>query len=88
MATDNEILIAGQGTFILNNTTEFTGNFDAIVVLENTVFNSIKIAGNDVKASYIGTPATAVKAGAIIRPTSAQKFSGVKLTSGSVTIVL
>jgi hypothetical protein len=88
MATDNEILIAGQGTFILNNTTEFTGNFDAIVVLEDTVFNSIKIAGNDVKTSYIGTPATAVKAGAIIRPTSAQKFSGVKLTSGSVTIVL
>ena len=88
MATDNEILIAGQGTYILNDTTEFTGNFDAIVVLEDTVFNSIKIETVDVKSSYISTPATAVKAGAIIRPTSAQKFSGVKLTSGSVALVL
>ena len=88
MATDNEILIAGQGTYILNNTTEFTGNFDAIVVLEDTVFNTIKIAGTDVKSSYIAATGTAVKAGAIIRPTSAQKFSGVQLTSGSVTIVL
>ena len=88
MATDNEILIAGQGTFILNNTTAFTGKFDAIVVLEDTVFNTIKTGGADVKSSYIGTPATAVKAGAIIRPTSAQKFTEVKLTSGSVAIVL
>lgn len=88
MATDNEILIAGQGTYILNDTTEFTGNFDAIVVLEDTVFTTIKIAGIDVKSSYIAAPATAVKAGAIIRPTSAQKFSGVELTSGSVAIVL
>lgn len=88
MATDNEILIAGQGTYILNDTTEFTGNFDAVVVLEDTVFTTIKIAGIDVKSSYIAAPATAVKAGAIIRPTSAQKFSGVELTSGSVAIVL
>ena len=88
MATDNEILIAGQGTYILNNTTEYTGNFDAIVVLEDTVFNSIKIAAVDVKSTYIAAPGTAVKAGAIIRPKSAQKFSGVKLTSGSVAIVL
>ena len=88
MATDNEILIAGQGTYILNDTTEFAGNFDAIVVLEDTVFNSIKIEAVDVKSSYISAPATAVKAGAIIRPTSAQKFSGVKLTSGSVALVL
>lgn len=88
MATDNEILIAGQGTYILNNTTTFTGNFDAIVVLEDTVFNTIKTGGADVKSSYIAAPATAVKAGAIIRPTSAQKFTEVKLTSGSVTIVL
>lgn len=88
MATDNEILIAGQGTYILNNTSDFTGNFDAIVVLEDTVFYGIKIGGTDVTSSYIAAPATAVKAGAIIRPTSAQKFSSVRLTSGSVAIVL
>ena len=88
MATDNEILIAKKGTFVLNNTTEKTVTINAIVVLEDTIFNLIKIAGVDVKASYIGTPGTAVKAGAIIRPTNAQQFSGVKLTSGSVILVL
>jgi hypothetical protein len=88
MATDNEILIAKKGTFVLNNTTEKTVNVNAIVVLEDTVFSSIKIAGVDVKSTYIAAPATAVKAGTIIRPTNAQQFSGVKLTSGSVILVL
>ncbi len=81
-------LVANNGTFILNNTTEYTGSIDAIVVLEDTVFNAVKIAGVDVKSSYIATPATAVKAGAILTPTADQKFSGVKLTSGSVALVL
>ena len=81
-------LVANNGTFILNNTNEYTGSIDAIVVLEDTVFNAVKIAGVDVKSSYIGTPATAVKAGAILTPTADQKFSGVYLTSGSVALVL
>ena len=81
-------LVANNGTFILNNTTEYTGSIDAIVVLEDTVFNAVKIAGVDVKTSYIGTTATAVKAGAILTPTADQKFSGVDLTSGSVALVL
>jgi len=81
-------LVANNGTFILNNTTEYTGSIDAIVVLEDTVFNAVKIAGVDVKTSYIGTPGTAVKAGAILTPTADQKFSGVDLTSGSVALVL
>ena len=81
-------LVANKGTFILNNTTEKTAVIDMIVVLEDTVFNAIKIAGTDVKANYIGTPATAVKAGAILTPKSDLKFSGVDLTSGSVALVL
>lgn len=81
-------LVANKGTFILNNTNEFTGVIDAIVVLEDTVFNAVKIAGTDVKADYIGTPATAVKAGAILTPKSDLQFSGVDLTSGSVALVL
>ena len=88
MNTDNDILIANQGTFVVNNTAEKTVTINAIVVLEDTVFNTIKIAGVDAKATYIGTPGTAVKAGAVIRATNAQQFSGVKLTSGSVTLVL
>lgn len=81
-------LVANKGTFILNNTTEKTVTIDAIVVLEDTVFNLVKIAGTDVKSDYIGTPGTAVKAGAILTPKSALQFSGVKLTSGSVALVL
>jgi hypothetical protein len=81
-------LVANNGTFILNNTTEKTAKIDMIVVLEDTVFNLVKVAGVDVKSSYIGTPATAVKAGAILTPLADVKFSGVKLTSGSVALVL
>jgi hypothetical protein len=52
------------------------------------VFTSIKVAGTDVKATYIAAPGTAVKAGTIIRAVNAQQFSGVKLTSGSVLLIL
>lgn len=83
----NPVLHALNGTKIINDTTEVTQKFDAIVVLENTVFTSIKVAGVDVKGTYITTPATAVKAGAIIRPISNGQFSGVKLASGSILIV-
>jgi hypothetical protein len=88
MANSQSVLSAAQGTFIVNNTVERTVNHDAIVVLEDTVFNSIKIAGSDVKSSYIAATGTAVKAGAIIRPMNGAKFSSVRLTSGSVIIVL
>jgi hypothetical protein len=88
MNTDNDILIANQGSFVVNNTVEKTVTINAIVVLEDTVFNTIKIAGSDVKSTYIAAPATAVKAGTIIRATAAKQFSGVKLTSGSVLLIL
>lgn len=85
--TAMEIMAVTQGSYIVNDTTEATKTFDTILVLEDTVFSSIKISGTDVKADYISTPGTAVKAGAIIRPTDG-KFSGVQLTSGSVMLVL
>jgi hypothetical protein len=88
MSTDISVISANQGTFIVNDTNEKTVAHDAIVVLEDTVFNSIKIGGVDVKSSYIAATGTAVKAGAIIRPTDAQKFSAVDLVSGSVCLVL
>lgn len=80
-------LVANKGTFIVNNTAEFTATMDMIVVLQDTVFSSIKIGGVDKKTEYIAAPATAVKAGAIITPKSDLQFSGVTLTSGSVAIV-
>jgi hypothetical protein len=88
MSSINEVLVANQGTFIVNDTNEKTVLHDAIIVLEDTVFNSIKIAGVDVKSSYIAATGTAVKAGAIIRPLNAKRFSAVDLTSGSVCLVL
>lgn len=81
-------LVAAKGTYILNNTTEVTRPIVAIVALENTVFTSIKSNAVDVKADYIATPATAIKAGAIITPQNGEDFSGVKLASGSVALVL
>lgn len=81
-------LVANLGTYIVNNTTEATKTIDAIVVLQDTVFSSIKVAGTDVKSSYIAAPGTAVKAGAIITPINDLQFSGVQLTSGSVALVL
>jgi len=88
MNTDNDILIANQGTFVVNNTAAKNVTINAIVVLEDTVFNGIKIGSSDVKSSYIAAPSTAVKAGTIIRAINAQQFSGVKLTSGSVLLIL
>ena len=87
MAKSDSILVAQEGTYIVNDATEVTKIIEAIVVLEDTVFSSIKIGGVDAKASYISTPATAVKSWAIIRPVDAQQFSGVQLTSGSVALI-
>jgi len=88
MSLELSVISANQGSFIVNDTDEKEIIHDAIVVLEDTVFNSIKIGGVDVKDDYISTPATAVKAGAIIRPINSQKFSAVDLVSGSVCLVL
>jgi len=88
MALWEELLVASQGTVIVNDTNEKTISYDAIFVLEDTVFNSIKVAGVDIKAELITTPAIAVKAGAMIRCTGARKFSAVDLTSGSVALIL
>ena len=88
MALWEELLVASQGTVIVNDTNEKTISYDAIFVLEDTVFNSIKVGGVDIKADLITTPATAVKAGAMIRCTGARKFSAVDLTSGSVALIL
>jgi hypothetical protein len=88
MAIANSVLTAQQGTFIVNYTVAKTVDHDAIVVLEDTVFSAIRVAGSDVKSTYIAATGTAVKAGAIIRPINGAKFSGVTLTSGSVCLVL
>lgn len=83
------VISGGKGTFILNNTAEKTFSCRAIVVLQDTVFTSIKHAGvaTDVKGSYIAAVGTAVKAGAIITPADSKLFEKIALTSGSVALV-
>lgn len=49
-------LVANNGTYIVNNTTEVTKRIDAIVVLQDTIFTSIKTAGVDTKSTYIAAP--------------------------------
>lgn len=83
-----DIISGRQGVIIINDTTEYVGTLAAIYVLEDTVFNSLKIAGIDVKSVYITTAATAVKAGALIVPKGGVSFSAVDLTSGSVAGIL
>lgn len=82
------ILAAMQGSYIINDTTAWAGKCDAIYVLEDAVFETIKDSNSKSKASYISTPATAVKAGALIRPWKDATFVEIKLTSGSVALVL
>jgi hypothetical protein len=81
-------LVANLGTYIVNNTTEVTKTIDAIVVLEDTIFSSIKVAGTDAKSTYLADATKAIKAGAIITPINDVQFSGVTLTSGSIALVL
>lgn len=81
-------LVANNGTYIVNNTTEATKTIDAIVVLEDTIFSSIKVAGTDAKSTYLADATKAIKAGAIITPINDVQFSGVTLTSGSIALVL
>ena len=80
-------LVASKGVYVCNDTTEVTKTISAIAVLEDTVFSAIKVGGVDAKASDISTPATAIKAGAIITGVGVN-FSCVTLTSGSVVLIL
>lgn len=85
-----EDIAGNRGVIIVNDATEYTPTegIDSIMVLEDTVFNTLKIAGVDVLSTYVTTPATAVKAGALIVAKDVARFSAVDLTSGSVAVIL
>lgn len=77
----------GSSTMVLNDANPIQGIFESIVVLEDTVFNSILVNNGEVLPSLVSTPATAVKAGAILSWGQGQYFNTVRLTSGSVLLV-
>lgn len=89
-----EILTARGGSYILNDTSPWTGTAYAIVSLEDTVFDEIYVTDSngistEVLTDHVADKAIAVKAGAIITPMDiAIPFSEVTLTSGSVILVL
>ena len=81
-------LVANNGTFIINTPDyEKIVNIDAIIVLEDTIFEAIYIEAINVKDDYLADSAV-VKAGARITPINGLKFSGVYIESGSVELVL
>lgn len=82
-----EVLAASQGSFVVNDTDEETRAYDGILVLEDTVFASIKQGGVDIRSELLSTVGGTVKQGAFIRSANGA-FSGVQLTSGSVILVL
>ena len=82
------IMSALQGSYIINDANTWNGKADGIYVLEDTVFNTITDSEGLDKTDYIAAPATAVKAGALIRPVNDAQFTSVDLTSGSVAIIL
>jgi hypothetical protein len=79
-----------SGTFVVNDTNEFTAStsIEGIYVAEDSVFTSIKVAGNDRMGQYIADSTATIKAGVIIAPLRGSKFSGLQLTSGSVVAIL
>lgn len=77
----------GSSTVVLNNTSPITGEFESIVVLEDTVFNSLIVNNAEVLSSLVTAPATAVKAGAIISWGQGQFFTTVRINSGSALLV-
>lgn len=80
--------VANMGSFVVNTTDLVSVVCDAIVVTEDAVFTNIYIGATDKKAEYIQDTTIAVKAGTIITPKGDAQFTGVKLASGQVTLVL
>jgi hypothetical protein len=89
-----EILTARGGSFVLNNTDEYTGIVYAISVLQDTIFATLETTDSngidaDVLNDHFSDASLAIKAGALITPMDiAKPFSKIELTSGSVVLVL
>lgn len=80
--------VANMGSFVINTTDLVSVVCDAIVVTDDAVFTNIYIGATDKKAEYIQDVTLTVKAGTIITPKGDAQFTGVKLASGQVTLVL
>lgn len=84
-------IAAGRGTVVVNDTTEYVANCYGYFFPEDTVVARIEInedTATDVKANYITTAATAIKAGVTLTALGDDYFSAITLTSGSCVALL
>lgn len=89
MRTHTELASAQAGVIIVNDTVAVSREFHAVYVLEDTVIAALSDEAGNAVGAYVKAPGTAVKAGAFITPFDRQKpFSGITLTSGSVSLIL
>lgn len=86
----NSVLVAANGVFIVNDANLYSSNFQALLVLEDTIISSLKHTGDATEQvnEYIANSAIALKAGAIITPIQLNTFGSIQLTSGSVQVIL
>lgn len=82
------VLAAMQGTYVINDTTAWTGKCDAVYTLEDTEFSILNDDNSKDKDDYIADSSAVVKAGCLIRPLEDAQFTAITLTSGSVALVL
>jgi len=88
MSTHTGKLVADNGTYIINDTSAWTGVCQGVYTLTDTVFSVLNDANSNDKADYISTAASAVPAGALISPKGAGSFTAITLTSGEVALIL
>jgi hypothetical protein len=82
-----KVSMLGSSTIVVNDTNTVTGEFESIVVLEDTVLGGIKVNDLEVLPNLVTSPALPVRAGAILSWGKGQYFNAVKLFSGSVLLV-
>jgi hypothetical protein len=58
---DNSRQSGKNGTFVINDTSAHTVNFDTMQISEDTIITLLEIDGVDVLSTYISTPASAIK---------------------------
>ena len=82
-----KVSMLGSSTIIVNDTNTVIGEFESIVVLEDTIIGGIEVNNLNVLPNLVTSPALPVRAGAILSWGKGQYFNAVKLLSGSVLLV-
>lgn len=85
MSTYADLISGANGTRIINGTTKTTVKAIAYDICESTLVEALEIDGVDVLADYISDPSNPVKAGMLVPHNKDDRFSAIKLSSGSVT---